>query len=654
MKIVNRLLLMMVLLVPVSAIAAAGDTTVIQAHNNVEFNHFGNFDTSVVFPDGTKSYRKIQMTFTLGKYQCPGSPQYCGDWDYTVSIFILTKAGDTVELSRYITPYANAGYARTPWNWKQRYEFDVTDFYNQLKDTATVRVHYSGYSWGFTGDVKFDMIEGTPPRNVIKMDNAWQTSSRFGDTSASAPKIEERVDEITLTAPTGTISADLRLIISGHGSDDNGCSEFCKKFYEVELNQTKFDKTELWRDDCGYNHMYPQSGTWVYDRGNWCPGDVVFPNRHILSGVSSGNSFDLDVDFENYIGSNNNGGSWGSYTVRGCVFYYGAFNKNVDAELENIVAPNNHETFYRYNPVTGHPIIIVRNTGGNTITSIKLKYELAGGSGVKEYEWKGSLASLDTAWVELPVFYDLYRATGSNNKFSAEIVAVNGSADEDATNNKMTTVFTGAKTVPYKFIILTKTNLGVLQNGKSETSWKLIDIYNNKVVLDKNNMSPNTIYEDTVEVTVGMYMLVVEDAGCQGLRWWANPRDSNGYVSIRPVGSLSGIQLDGYFGGDFGCGFTQYLNVGWPANVPTVVGNNPTLSVYPNPASDNIMVSLSGIDNVIGKIEVRDMTGRLVHRQTNNQALTTINTAAWANGVYTITYTDVENNKLLSKVVIAK
>ena len=145
--------------------AAPGDTTKVQSFAGLQMDHYGAFDTTVEFPDGSVAYRKILMNFTLGKYQCPGNPppQYCGDWDYDVHMFIMTKTGDTLEIGRFITPYANASYARTPWTWKQRYVFDVTDFYNQLKDSATVRIFYSGYSWGFTADVRFDMIEGTPP-----------------------------------------------------------------------------------------------------------------------------------------------------------------------------------------------------------------------------------------------------------------------------------------------------------------------------------------------------------------------------------------------------------------------------------------------------------------------------------------------------------
>lgn len=644
----KRILLLSMLCIFAGTVKAApGDTTWVQAHSTIQMDHFGNFDTTIEFPDGSTTYRKVIMTFTLGKYQCPGSPQYCGDWDYTLSVHILPKIGDTMELARFISPYANAGSPRTPWGWTQRYEFDVTDYYNELRDTGTVRIHYSGYSWGFTGDVKFAMIEGTPPRDVLGVVEAWGRGSRYGDPSQP---IEDNIDTVTFTAPNGMSSAELKLTISGHGSDDNGCSEFCKKFYEVEVDGTKFDKTELWRDDCGYNHIYPQSGTWVYDRGNWCPGDIVFPNFHKLP-VTPGNTYDLDVDFENYIGSNNNGGSWGSYTVHGQVFYYGPFNKNLDVSLENIVAPTDHETYFRYNPATGRPIVIVKNTGATTVTAIKLKYEISGGTGAKEYTWNGSLASMDTAWVELPPYNDLGNATGANNTFTAEIETVNGSADDDATNNKLTSNFTAAVRIPEVVFVHVKTN-----NAGSETSWEIYDMTTNTLLAERNNMAPNTTYRDTVVLLEGMYKLVVKDQGCNGLNWWAAPSAGNGYFFLKNAANGVSIPLDGYFTGDYGCGFTQYFNSSWKLNVDDVQVGQPSLQVYPNPATSRAMVLLNNITDINGNIFVKDITGRTVVNVTANEKETGIDVSALPAGVYTVGFISSDNSSssMVTKMVITK
>ena len=54
---------------------------------------------------------------------------------------------------------------------------------------------------------------------------------------------------------------------------------------------------EIWRDDCGEVALYPQGGTWVYDRANWCPGDKATTREHELTNfLSTGQTNLLDFD----------------------------------------------------------------------------------------------------------------------------------------------------------------------------------------------------------------------------------------------------------------------------------------------------------------------------------------------------------------------
>src|SRR4030095_12300740 len=124
--------------------AAPGDTTVVQSHTATQLVNFGNYDAPAVFPTTTTTYRNINMTFTLGKYQCPGNPQYCGSWDYGVQVFLYTPT-DTFEIGRLITPYATTS-GQFSLTWQHRYNFDVTDYAQYLKGNTFIRIHYSGYS----------------------------------------------------------------------------------------------------------------------------------------------------------------------------------------------------------------------------------------------------------------------------------------------------------------------------------------------------------------------------------------------------------------------------------------------------------------------------------------------------------------------------
>ena len=635
-----------------SAQAANGDTTWVQAHNDVWLDHYGAHDTTIQFPDGSKTYRRIYMIWTLGKRVCPGydpnnagdgpgKTGWCGDWDYTVNNYLLTKAGDTVELSRFITPYARQNAPRTPLTWKQRYVFDVTDYYNQLKDSAIFRINYSGYSWGFTANVKFAFVEGTPARNILGINKLWDGYFQYG----APTSIESNIGNVALTAPAGTQYADLKFLVTGHGSDSVWqCSEFCKKYYQVKLNGNMIEQKDIWRDNCGKNHLYPQSGTWIYNRGNWCPGNVVLPNVHKLVGVASGSNFDLDIDFEPYTAYKSKYG-YGGYGVNGVVFYYSSYNHSKDASLEDIIAPSNHEMHFRENPCSGKPTVQVMNTGSSVITNMKFEYSVGGGA-VSYYTWTGSLNPMEKTDITFDEIWGIRNATGDNN-FTAKITEVNGSVDEDLTNNQLTSYFKAAPQWPMALKVTFRTN------NDAETRWKIYDGLNS-IVAQRDGASAATTYTDTVKLGPGSYKLVVEDDGCDGLSWWGNPTSGSGSLQLRSLTNITPLVLQGYFSGDFGCGFTQEFTVSWPTGIENVNELYSGIALYPNPATNQVTVAVDA--NVVkGIINLIDMTGRVVASQVANSEETTINTASLANGVYYVTYVaDNAEVKLKSKLVIAK
>ncbi len=642
------LFLIAIFLVQSNVKAAVGDTTWVQAHSDVWLDWYNNFDTTVKFPAPGKTYRKVYMTITLGKYQCPGSPQYCGDWDYTVQTYIMTPAGDTLELGRLITPYANSSYPRTPITWKQRYIFDVTDLYPILKDSATVRLHYSGYSGGFTGNIKFAFIEGTPNRNVLGVEKIYDGSWNYGDPNAP---IDNFLPAVSKTAPSGTQRAELKFTVTGHGADGNYCSEFCSKYYNVLLNNNQIAQKNIWRDNCGSNHLYPQSGTWVYDRANWCPGDQVQTFSHVLTGVSSENPYSVNVDFEPYTRT---GSGTPSYTITSHVVYYGANNHSVDADLLDIIAPNNFEAYFRENALCGDPKIKVKNNGSTAITSLKIKYGVTTDF-QPEYNWTGNIAAGEEVVISLPEPWSLRAASGdtATKSFKAQIIQVNGITDEDISNNSMSVPFKSAPKWPVEIIVKLTTNTAT-NGGVSETNWKIYDLSGN-VVAKRENLAASTTYTDTLVLGPSCYKLVVSDAGCDGLYWWANPNAGSGLFQVRKRSSIVPFPLAGYFNRDFGCGFTQYFTTDWTTDVQNITNANTSVSIeaVPNPAKDFVTVNLAGVSIANGVLKIVDATGRVVSEQICNQMATKINVSNIANGVYTIIYAD-EKGKLQTSLLIAK
>jgi hypothetical protein len=605
-----------------TSMAAPGDTTWVQAHSTKQLGASpANHDTMVKFPDGATKYRKIIMVFTLGKYACPGSPTYCADWDYTVQTYAMNKLGDTVELGRLITPYGNSARMTASWN--------------------------QAYSGGFTGDIKFALIEGTPERDVLGVRKMWAGSWAFGN--ASSP-IDNKVSAQTVTAPVGTQAATYRFNITGHGSDPNGCSEFCEKYYQVIKDGSLVKQKSIWRDNCGLNELYPQNGTWIYNRGNWCPGALVYTNFHPLPGVSSGSTFNLSMAFEPYTSS-----GAASYIVFGNVVFYGALNHVLDASIEDIIAPTNYDGHFRENSRIGFTTIKIRNSGSTAISNIQFEYGVTG-QPLTTATWSGSLASLTDTVIDLPFAESLLKATGTNQPYEVNILKVNGVSDNDATNNKMTTTFTPAPQLAGNSVLVFRTNKSVIGGGVSETEWRITDLAKGTVVASRINNMPETTYFDTLSLETGVYKLTFTDAGCDGLSWWANAAAGAGSILLKPT-PFTSYTFKGNFGGDFGCGFSQYFRVGAPTSINSVDNKSEFLvNIYPNPAKENVNIYIEGGIVRAGKIVLIDNLGRLVYEQKVNQNRIEFSTQQFNNGVYILKiYPDEKSAQSIpSKLVILK
>jgi hypothetical protein len=336
-----------------------GDTTWVTVFNLQKLTHYGSYDTIAIFPVN-KRYRKIRMHYILGRYQCPTGTQYCGSWDYTTQIFCRPKNQDSVEIARVITPYASDWLGK---NKKHDYIIDVTDYATVLRDTAAIRFKYDGYSWGFTITLKLEMIEGVPPMDVQSVKKIYDGYFPYGNASNS---IENYLTPKPFTyAVNGR--AFIKNTVSGHGADGTNCAEFCSKYYQLKINNAMISQKQLWRNDCGLNQVYPQTGTWIYDRANWCPGAVVIPIYHNISGLTSASQqFTVNVDMQPYTISNPSAGFiWHSQLIN-----YSAPNHSLDVAIEDIVAPTNDMNFFRNNTVCRNPIIRVRNTGTDSVKTI--------------------------------------------------------------------------------------------------------------------------------------------------------------------------------------------------------------------------------------------------------------------------------------------
>lgn len=104
------------------------------------------------------------------------------------------------------------------------------------------------------------------------------------------------------------------------------------------------------------------------------------------------------------------------------------------------------------------PVVVLRNYGSNTLTSVTISYNVDGGSN-STYNWTGSLAQNTTANVTLPSV----SFSGGSHTFSASTSNPNGSTDENSNNDGASSSFSSGS----NGVTLSIT----LDNYPEETSW---------------------------------------------------------------------------------------------------------------------------------------------------------------------------------------
>lgn len=616
-----------------AAFAAPGDTTRIQVHNAVDMVWYENYDQPVSFPNTNATYSKILMHYTMG---CASTG--CSDWDYTTKIELRNPLGymdstiasvDTVstnpleidtlwnvfeakesfELARVITPYG--GYMRVGSNgynssWKHVHTFDVTDYAPLLKGDKEIRAFYGGWSSGFSVTIEFEFIEGTPPREVLEVRNLWQTGGD-GWTYQSQSAFEQNyLHQLSVDFPVDMQEAKLRFIPSGHGFDNNtSCAEFCERNYYLKLDGTQIGSNLMWDSECGSNPIYPQGGTWLYDRANWCPGLRVHHFDHELTGlVEAGTTRNLDIDIQSIYWS---GTQAPVYILETQLFIYGEKSFQHDAAIEDIISPSQKDDYKRFNPVCNHATIKIRNYGSENLTSATIRYAV-NNNYWRTYEWQGNLAFDETEIVTLPLTEAWeWGGVGSVSEFTAEIEHPNGQQDANPLNNRMSSSFTTSPMLPNPIEFQFKTN-----SRPAQTTWKLFDAEGN--IIDQNGtMAANVIYRDTFDLEPGCYLLKIEDSAENGLSWWAN-NEGSGFARLVIPGGGNTAHV---FQPDFGTSIEYYFTVGYTLGIHNDFKQlERQVTVFPNPADGEFTLLIDGFENEELTIEITNILGQVIGQET--------------------------------------
>lgn len=463
-----------------------------------------------------------------------------------------------------LTPYGGA-FGK---DWQFSWAVDVTDFSLLLRDSVEIEYNHIGWEpnedrgWSVTLD--FEIVKGKPAWEAVIIQKVYDGAYRYGDSTNS---IENALKPISFTANKQADFARLRVVQTGHGMDEpDGCGEFCNKYRELWYDGKMIDKRIIWKL-CGDNPLYPQAGTWVYDRANWCPGNLMQPDIYDLN-VQAGGQHTLDINMEPYVASSNP--SAAEVITAYLIQYKKAAAKN-DVALEAIIKPSLKDAYSRQNPAAMQPETLVKNMGTAPVKSINISYGVSKAAKSK-YKWKGTLAPGASTVIALPG--TINGKTGPN-KFEVELLQPNGRRDEYQADNKMTSTFEAVPKHGSDIIVYLMTN-----NQPAQNSYAVINS-EGKVLQERalGSLKANTIYRDTLQLSDGNYQFILLDSAGNGLEFWANPKGGRGKARLL---NREGAMLKD-FESDFGSSVYYDFEVGQPAAPVTA---QTSFGLYPTRTND--------------------------------------------------------------------
>ncbi|MDC0204441.1 peptide-N-glycosidase F-related protein [Flavobacteriales bacterium] len=541
------------------------------------------------------------------------------------------------QIMSFVTPYGmGVDFGATGEAWY----FDVTDYAPVLKGNKQITMSGGG-QWQEDMDVKFLFIVGMPPRDILEMQQIWRPQSKGYGAIIANDAFEPRN---VLMHPNAS-AYKLRTTITGHGQE----GEFTPQNHYLNIDGGPQEYVWSVWTECAENPIYPQGGTWIYDRAGWCPGQASdMREDDITSLVTPGQIHNIDYGVSSAIGTSN-------YWVSSQLVSYGSPNHSLDAAVVDVLSPTNHILHVRTNPICSKPKIIIQNTGDTPLTSLRIEYWINGATTHEVYQWSGNLNFLEKEEVELPDPVSLWNAINFSdgvslgqvttyenspnlNKFHVEISSPNGSSDGYSFNNNISSTFTPAPKYPNTFTFWSSTNSGAI-GGLSETSWEISDNQGNPIYTG-NNLLPNSTYKDTIILSDGCYALHVTDTDDDGLDFWAN-NDGGGMLRFRRMNpfidttSTPWVYLSWFK--SFELDFGSYIHHEFTTSTTPLIINEESTSffkIYPNPTTDKLIVE--GNISEDGNLLLQDNLGRAIYSREIKfgSFRITLNMDKYTNGIY--------------------
>lgn len=543
---------------------------------------------------------------------------------------------DQWEIGRFITPYGiNLDLGPNGFTWV----YDVTDYVDMLKG----EVDLSAGNQQELLDVRFDFIKGTPPRDVLEVTRPWgkfrsRKYSALDENTCLAAKDIELLPE--------TKEAKIKTRLTGHGHNSNTgdyphCCEWKDNTHYLLSSGDTIADWHIWQaTECPENPVYPQGGTWPGEREGWCPGDMVDDIEWELTPYIQDNIVNIDYDITD-VPEDNLGMGNGNYVVAMHIVQYGETHLTSDAEIFDVISPNNDRYYSRLNPICADPQIVIRNNGSEPLTSLQIHYGVKGGES-QTWHWTGNIASHKKAKISLPIWGDSFWFGDDSNTFEVSISMPNGVEDQYSDNNYYSTNYTMPDIYDEKIVLKLKMN-----HQAERYSIEITNIFG-ETVYERLEMANDSIYVDTLNFQKGCYTMRLLDEGNMGLSYWAYPAQGGGYLKF--------LSEDGQTIKQFQSEFGRSINYSFVMGEMTYIkesGLDAVMDVFPVPAQDVLHVELDKIDGEF-PLKIYRQDGTLVYEETLfsvDKSRHTIDVSGLPAGIYLLTG-KTERFDLSRKIII--
>lgn len=283
----------------------------------------------------------------------------------------------------------------------------------------------------------------------------------------------------------------------------------------------------------------------------------------------------------------------------------------IDARLSGIDVPL--ESYC--NEATIEPVVRVRNSGTDTLTSFSLSYGF--GADLLNFDWTGSLATNAQVTLTLP---SMPLPVGQNLNFSATILNPNNTSDEFPVNNVQQRLVTSEEGRLYRLNLNT-------DFYPEEIGFVIQNVDNNALVFEAETGSVpegQNVYRFCL--ADGCYRFVITDEAGDGICCGST---GNGSFTLQndlnqPIGS----------GGQFDDTDTVFFCVG-TVGLEMLWSQPDLIRVFPNPATDQLNVQMpADLLNHVSAFTVIDITGKAVMAGRMQASMQIIDIGHLSSGLY--------------------